>query len=79
MRLGANPNVCDDENLPLLGYAVHGGNRELVRLLLAHGADPNAASDDGSVRGALACLDPELAQELEALLVEHGLRPPPHT
>lgn len=74
LELGANPNVCD-EGLLLLGYAVHADDEALVWALLQHGADPNAATGEGSVRGALECIDSELAAELEALLVAHGLTP----
>jgi ankyrin repeat protein len=41
---GAEINAIDDEyqSTPL-GYAAHWGQREIVALLLDHGADPHAA------------------------------------
>lgn len=47
----------DDEGTPLLGLAVRGGHAECVKLLLKHGADPNATSRTlGAPPLALACV-----------------------
>ncbi|KZE46210.1 hypothetical protein AV540_00955 [Brevibacillus parabrevis] len=37
-------NVQNSDGLTLLGYAAHFGNKDAVKLLLAHGADVNATS-----------------------------------
>jgi ankyrin repeat protein len=44
---GADPNVKDTENIPLLHQAVIRGKKEMVELLLAKKADVNAKDVDG--------------------------------
>jgi len=44
---GADPNVKDDENIPLLHQAVIRGKKEMVALLLDKNANVNAKDSDG--------------------------------
>ncbi|PYL61298.1 MAG: hypothetical protein DMF24_07700, partial [Verrucomicrobia bacterium] len=47
MKKGSDPNVKDDENIPLLLQAVMSGKKDMVELLLARKADVNAKDSDG--------------------------------
>jgi ankyrin repeat protein len=51
---GANPNLANRDGLTPLMYAAGQGRLELVRLLLAHGADVTAKALDGK-HGLAGC------------------------
>jgi hypothetical protein len=48
------------------------GSAESVRVLLNHGADPNATTDYGEVPLNLACESPQARVETIQLLLDHG-------
>jgi len=81
LQKGANPNrLCGDAEAPL-HIAVKFGLAEVVRMLLAHGADPNACDDAGSTALHTLCKQTPFrycAEEAEVLLktlVQYGARP----
>jgi len=69
---GSDPNVKDDENIPLLHQAVIRGNKEMVALLLDKKADVNKKDSDGET-----ALDEAVEQgnkEIIELLRQHGAK-----
>jgi ankyrin repeat protein len=69
---GADPNVKDEENIPLLHQAVIRGKKEMVELLLVKKADVNTKDRDGET-----ALDEALEQgnkEIIELLRQHGAK-----
>lgn len=41
LEAGMNPNAVDGDGNTALGLALHIGNRDILHILLRHGADPN--------------------------------------
>ena len=69
---GSDPNVKDDENIPLLHQAVIRGKQEMVALLLDKKADVNKKDSDGET-----ALDEAVEQgnkEIIELLRQHGAK-----
>jgi ankyrin repeat protein len=67
---GADPNVKDEENIPLLHQAVIRGKKEMVELLLDKKADVNTKDSEGETP-----LDEAVEQgnkEIIELLRQHG-------
>jgi ankyrin repeat protein len=67
---GADPNVKDDENIPLLHQAVIGAKKEMVELLLARKANVNTKDSAGE-----SALDEAVEQgnkEIIEILRKHG-------
>ncbi len=67
---GADPNLKDEENIPLLHQAVIRGKKEMVELLLAKKANVNTKDSEGET-----ALDEALEQgnnELAEILRKHG-------
>lgn len=48
MKFGANPNVMDEHQVPLLNDAVINGDSEIVEMLLLRGANPNLQDSEGN-------------------------------
>ena len=72
---GANVNVMSknaQKVAPIHG-AASVGNRDMVRLLLEHGADPNARQERGFVALHTAALHGDIA--MGKILIEHGADP----
>lgn len=46
LRVGFSPDIRDDNGVPLLSHAIRRGDEGIMRLLVEHGADVNAVSDD---------------------------------
>lgn len=72
LNAGADPNVRDDENIPLLHQAIIRGKQEMVSLLLDYKADPNTKDADGDT-----ALDEAVEQgnkEIIELLRQHGAK-----
>jgi len=72
LKGGADPNIKDEENIPLLVQAVIRGKKEMVELLLAYKAEVNASDVDGDL-----ALDEAIEsnnKELIDLLRSHGAR-----
>jgi len=68
-----NANVRDDHNNTPLMFAAMNGNHEIVKYLLASGADPNALSEDGTTPLGAAALGGD--EETVELLIKAGARP----
>ncbi len=69
---GSDPNVKDDENIPLLHQAIIRGNKEMVALLLDKKANVNKKDSDGET-----ALDEAVEQgnkEIIELLRQHGAK-----
>lgn len=47
LKGGSDPNVKDEQNIPLLHQAIISGKKEMVELLLANKADLNAKDSEG--------------------------------
>jgi ankyrin repeat protein len=69
---GANPNVKDDENIPLLHQAVIRGKAEMVSLLLDYKADVNAKDSEGET--ALDEAEEQGNKEIIELLRQYGAK-----
>ena len=69
---GADPNVRDDVNIPLLHQAVIRGKKEMVELLLASKADVNYKDPEGET--ALAEAEEQGNREIMEILRKHGGR-----
>jgi uncharacterized protein len=67
-KQGADPNVKDAAGTPLIMSAVVYGDAECVRILLDHGANPNAKNAMGATALLWAAGDPDKA----SLLMAHG-------
>ncbi len=46
LRVGFSPDIRDENGVPLLSHAIRQGNEGIMRLLIEHGANVNAVSDD---------------------------------
>jgi ankyrin repeat protein len=69
---GSDPNVKDDQNIPLLHQAIIRGNKEMVELLLDKKADVNIKDSEGETS-----LDEAVEQgnkEIIELLRQHGAK-----
>ena len=69
---GADPNVKDEENIPLLHQAVIRGKKEMVELLLDKKADVNTKDRDGET--ALDEAQEQGNKEIIELLRQHGAK-----
>jgi len=69
---GADPNLKDAENIPLLHQAVIRGKKEMVELLLANKANVNAKDSDGET--ALDEAEEEGNKEIIEFLRQHGAK-----
>ncbi len=71
---GGDANARDEEGRPLLLLAIRtNGSREMVELLLAHGADPEWTTEEG-----VGLLDEAVERnrlDLAELLIERGIDP----
>jgi len=67
---GSDPNVKDDENIPLLHQAVIRGKKEMVGLLLDKKADVNTKDSDGET--ALDEAEEQGNKDIIELLRQHG-------
>ncbi len=67
---GADPNVKDEENIPLLHQAVIRGKKEMVELLLDKKADVNTKDSEGET--ALDEAEEQGNKEIIDLLRQHG-------
>ncbi|MFP4248170.1 MAG: ankyrin repeat domain-containing protein [Armatimonadota bacterium] len=74
---GGNPEVrAEWSGRSPLELAVERGDMEMIRLLLAHGADPSAVSNEGpSAQPALHYAAENGMREVVELLLEHGADP----
>ena len=75
LRGGASANDADDIGRTALFMAARNNHLEVVRALLANGADPNRAAHDGQTPLSQACLhtlSQECDIEIVRALVEHG-------
>ena len=68
---GSQPLRSGFQHTPL-HMACLSGSAESVRVLLNHGADPNATTDYGEVPLNLACESPQARVETIQLLLDHG-------
>ncbi len=68
-------NACGAHGIPLLYFPVIHAHNEVAEYLLAHGADPNAASPDGitPLHAAIMFNQPTMA----LWLLDHGVNPNP--
>jgi ankyrin repeat protein len=72
LNAGGDPNLKDNENIPLLNQAVIRGKKEMVELLLANKADVNPKDSEGET-----ALDEAVEQgnkEIIELLRQHGAK-----
>ena len=69
---GADPNVKDEENIPLLHQAVIRGKKEMVGLLLDKKADVNTKDSDGET--ALDEAEEQGNKDIIELLRQHGAK-----
>ncbi len=67
---GADPNVKDEENIPLLHQAVIRGKKEMVELLLVKKANVNTKDSEGET--ALDEAEEQGNKEIIELLRQHG-------
>ena len=72
LNAGADPNVTDKENIPLLHQAVIRGKKEMVELLLDKKADVNIKDADGET--PLDEADEQGNKEIIELLRQHGAK-----
>ena len=72
LNAGADPNVRDKENIPLLHQAVIRGKKEMVELLLDKKADVNMKDSDGET--ALDEAEEQGNKEIIELLRQHGAK-----
>ena len=70
---GADPDVVDQDGVPLLCRAIEAGQMEIARSLLAHGADVRRAGRNGTTALHLA-MERDLA-DLARTLIERGADP----
>ena len=75
LKKGSDPNRHNDANATALMWAV--GNMDKTKLLLEHGADVNAKSDDMRTPLMIAARHPGNA-EVVKLLLNHGANPNPN-
>ena len=71
---GAPVNARNDSQRTPLMEAAMVGATQVVRVLLAYGADPSIQTPDGDTVWDL--LDPESSSEVISILHEHGFFPP---
>jgi ankyrin repeat protein len=72
LKGGADPNLADPDNIPLLHQAVILGKREMVELLLANKCDINKKDSEGET--ALSEAIEQGNRELAELLRQRGAR-----
>ena len=72
LKAGADPNLKDEENIPLLHQAAMRGKKEMVELLLAHKANVNTKDADGET--ALDEAREGGKNEIIELLRQHGAK-----
>jgi uncharacterized protein len=74
LRVGLSPDVRDETGVPLLVNAIRRGDYDTVELLVEHGADVNAVSED---RGNSPLMEAATRGDLKAVqaLVEAGADP----
>ena len=72
LKGGANPNVKDEDNIPVLHQAVISGNKAMVQLLLASKADVNMKDSDGETPLGEALESGK--KEIIELLRQHGAK-----
>jgi ankyrin repeat protein len=72
LNSGADPNLKDEENIPLLNQAVVRGKKEMVELLLANKADVN--TQDSERETALDEAEEQGNKEIIELLRQHGAK-----
>ena len=75
MKMGANPNLPNDANATALMWAAH--DLEKTRLLVSHGAEVNARSDDFRTPLMIAARIPG-GTPVVRFLLEHGANPNPN-
>lgn len=75
LKLGCNPNVCNDEGETPLSYSATSGSTAIMCELLQHGADPNATDAYGSSPLMHAVMSPDRPLASVQLLIEYGSNP----
>ncbi|OAA74764.1 Ankyrin repeat-containing domain protein [Akanthomyces lecanii RCEF 1005] len=65
---GINVNIQDEKGLTPLHCAVMSGAQQSIRLLVAAGADPDRANNDGLTPDMLPCENPRMAERTIKLL-----------
>ncbi len=74
LRVGISPDVRDDNGIPVLSLAIREGNQHIVHLLIDHGADVNAVSED---RGNSPLMEAATRGDVKAVraLIQAGADP----
>ena len=75
LEQGQDPNVFDDMSWTPLHYAVRGNHLEMVRCLLAAGADVNAHNEDKIGDTPLGEVAANCPLDMAKLLVDAGANP----
>ena len=73
LEIGADPNICDNDDSTPLHHASSKGLLEAARLLLSYGAKVDVKDGEGKTPFQLAASD-----EMAKLLLEHGAVPQPY-
>jgi len=71
LRVGANPNLENENGMPLLSSAIENGSPEMVKMLLDAKADPNGGKFDAPLLAAIHAKDINSAE----LLLQAGANP----
>lgn len=74
LRVGMSPDIRDDTGVPILSHAIRQGFPEVVHLLIQHGADVNAVSED---RGNSPIMEAATRGDLKTVkvLIQSGADP----
>ncbi|KAJ0409662.1 hypothetical protein P43SY_008534 [Pythium insidiosum] len=73
LRAGADPNAVASDGSPLVLLAVNNGHPDMLRVLLQHGADPNATCPNTNAPALKLCASTGPAKsEMRDLLVSYG-------